>query len=178
MHCGIERISKLYGEIEMGENEKAVVKRWLESVHGRAEDVWESFKANFHEDATWRLIGNTPRSGTFRGLESIKKDFLDVGRRGDGRPGPSVQGLSSDFGIRLEIDQVLSVEDGRVLVLCRSRGSGRNGVPYNNDYAWILTVRGDKIAAMEEYCDTVCIEEAHFDKKLVPRGTTTPVYEK
>jgi hypothetical protein len=162
----------------MGEHEKEVVKRWLDSVYGREEDVWESFKTHFHDDATWMLIGTTPRSGTFRGLDQIKKDFLDVGRKGDGRPGPSVQGLSSDFGIRLEIDKIVSMEDGRVLVQCRSFGSGRNGVPYNNVYAWILTVRGDKIAAMEEYCDTVCIEEAHFDKKLVPRGTTTPVYEK
>jgi ketosteroid isomerase-like protein len=162
----------------MGEHEKQVVKRWLDSIHGGADDVWESFKANFHENATWKLIGTTPRSGTFRGLESIKRDFLDVGRRGDGRPGPSVQGLSSDFGIRVDVDEILSVEDGRVLVLCRSVGSGRNGVPYNNEYAWVIKVRDGKIAELLEFCDTVCIEEAHFDKKLVPRGTTTPVYDK
>jgi len=162
----------------MGEHEKEVVRRWLTAVGGREEDVWESYKAHFHEDATWTLIGTTPRSGTFRGLASIKKDFLDVGRRGDGRPGPSVQGVSSDFGIRVEVHEILSIEDGRVLVLCRSIGSGRNGVPYNNEYCWVVTVRGEKIAAMLEYCDTVCIEEAHFDKKLVPRGTQTPVYEK
>jgi ketosteroid isomerase-like protein len=162
----------------MAEHEKQVVQRWLDSVHGGEDDVWASFRTHFHEDMVWMLIGTTPRSGTFNGLDEIKNKFLELGRRGDGRPGPSVQGLSSDFGIRLEVDKVLSIEDGRVLVQCRSRGSGRNGVPYDNEYAWILTVRGDKIAKMEEYCDTVCIEEAHFDKKLVPRGTTQPVYEK
>jgi ketosteroid isomerase-like protein len=161
----------------MGEHEKKIVRRWLESVYGGENDVWRSFQENFHDDATWTLIGSTPRSGVFRGLESIKKDFLDVGRRGDGRPGPSVQGLSSEFGIRLEVDDMLCLEDGRVVVFCRSYGSGRNGVPYDNVYCWVITVRGDKIASLYEYCDTVAIEEAHFDKKLVPRGTKVPVYE-
>jgi len=160
----------------MGDHEKKVVRDWIESVHGGAEDVWTTFQKYFHDDATWKLIGTTPRSGEFKGLKSIKEDFLDVGRRGDGREGPSVQGLSSEFGIRLEIDDILDIEDGRVLVLCRSVGAGRNGVAYDNEYAWIIGVRGDKIESMYEFCDTVCIEEAHFDKKLVPRGTTEPVY--
>jgi hypothetical protein len=64
---------------------RAVVKRWLDLINGTATDVWESFKANFHDDATCHLIGTTPRFSTFRGLASIKKDFLEVGRKGDGR---------------------------------------------------------------------------------------------
>ncbi|WP_260502288.1 hypothetical protein [Rhodococcus aetherivorans] len=28
-----------------------------------------------------------------------------------------------------------------------------------------------------EFCDTALIEQAQFDKMIVPRGTTTPVYE-
>jgi len=160
----------------VGEHEKSVVRAWIESVHGGADDVWATYLEYFDEDAVWRLIGTTPRSGTFRGLKSIKEDFLDVGRRGDGRDGPSVQGLSSEFGIKLEIDEILDLEGGRVVVLCHSIGSGRNGVPYNNEYCWIVTVEGDKITNLYEFCDTVCIEEAHFDKKLVPRETAEPVY--
>jgi uncharacterized protein len=161
----------------MGEHEKQVVKRWVDAVHGGEEDIWKSIQTHWHEDATWTLIGKTIRSGTFRGLEEIKRDFLDPGRKGDGRQGPSVQGLSSEYGVTLEVDDILSIEDGRVLVLARSNACGRNGVPYSNEYAWIFTVRGDKIAGLYEVCDTLAIEEAHFDKKLVPRGTTTPVYE-
>lgn len=159
------------------EHKKAVVRDWIESIHGRAEDVWATYERCFHNDATWTLIGSTPRSGTFRGLKSIKEDFMAPGRNGDGRPGPSVQGLSSDYGITLDIKDILMLEDGRVVVFCNSDGYGRNGVRYDNEYCWIITVRGDKIAAMYEFCDTVQIETAHFDKKLVPRGTTVPVYE-
>jgi ketosteroid isomerase-like protein len=163
----------------MGKHEEDVVKRWLTTVKGSADQRWPGMLENWHADATWHLIGKTHRSGIWRGLEgpgSIQ-EFMSRGRYGDGRPGPSVQGLSSEYGIRLEVDEVVSLVDGRVLVLCRSYGSGRNGVPYENEYAWLFTVRGDKIAALEEYCDTLTIEEAHFDKELVPRGTTQPVYE-
>jgi ketosteroid isomerase-like protein len=65
-----------------------------------------------------------------------------------------------------------------VVVFCHTDGSGRNGVPYRNEYCWVFTVRGDKIARLDEYCDTVAIEEAHFDKMLVPRGTTVAKYER
>jgi ketosteroid isomerase-like protein len=160
------------------EHEKEVVKRWVDAVGGTEQDIWSSIQEHWHEDASWTLIGSTIRSGTHVGLEAIKRDFLDPGRAGDGRPGPSVQGLSSDHGVTMEVNEILAIEDGRVLVLCKSNASGRNGVPYRNEYAWIFTVRGDKIAGLYEICDTLAIEEAHFDKQLVPRGTETPVYEK
>lgn len=166
-----------YDNPEEAAQKTAVVRDWIESIHGGEDDVWATYERCFHPDAEWRLIGSTPRSGTFKGLDSIKKDFMEPGRRGDGRPGPSVQGLSSDFGISLEISDMLMLEDGRVVVFCVSKGMGRNGVAYDNEYCWIITVRDDKIAAMYEFCDTVLIETAHFDKMLVPRGTTTPVYE-
>lgn len=167
-----------YDNPEEAAHKKAVVRDWIESIHGGEEDVWATYERCFHEDAVWTLIGSTPRSGTFRGLESIKRDFMAPGRRGDGREGPSVQGLSSDFGISLDISEMLMLEDGRVVVFCKSKGAGRNGVAYDNEYCWIISVRGDKISEMYEFCDTVLIETAHFDKMLVPRGTTTPVYQR
>lgn len=162
----------------MFEHEKNVVRGWLETIHGREGDIWAGIQAHWHDDAEWTLIGHCTRSGTFKGLQAIKRDFLEPGRRGDGRPGPSVQGLSSDYGIHFTVRDVLAVEDGRVLALCEVDGRGRNGLPYQNEYAWVFTVRGDKIAKLYEYCDTLCIEEAHFDKELKPRGSTEVVYEK
>jgi len=161
----------------MFESEKEVVRKWLATVGGTEGDIWSGIERYWHQDATWTLIGKTIRSGTFRGLESIKRDFMGPGRKGDEREGPSVQGLSSAYGVRLQVDDVKALEDGRVCVFAKSEACGRNGVPYRNEYCWVLTVRGDRIAAMYEYCDTLAIEEAHFDKMLVPRGTTVPVYE-
>jgi hypothetical protein len=76
----------------------------------------------------------------------------------------------------LQIHEIVSTVDDRVIVFCSSDAAGRNGVPYNNEYCWVFTVREDKIARLDEYCDTLVIEEATFDKKLIPRGTTEPVY--
>ena len=163
----------------MGSREKRVVQEWLAAVRGDSEEVVDAFGQYFHPDATWTLIGSTPISGTYRGLESIQNDFLGANFRGDEREGPSVQGLSQEYGIKpLEVEDVLSLEDDRVVVFCRSDGMGRNGVPYKNQYCWTITVRDDKIASMLEFCDTALIEQAQFDKKILPRGTTTAVYER
>ena len=164
-------------DVATAAHKKGLVRNWIEACHGTFAERWASYEKFFHEDAVWTLIGSTPRSGTFRGLKSIKDDFMAPGRVGDGRPGPSVQGLSSDYGVKLTINDILMLEDGRVVVFCKSDAYGRNGVRYDNEYCWIITVRGDKIAAMYEFCDTVLIETAHFDKMLVPRGTTVPVYD-
>jgi ketosteroid isomerase-like protein len=161
----------------MFEEKKQVVQRYLDRLGGAESDIWQAITDNWHEDAYWKLIGNTARSGTFRGLEAIKRDFMGVGRRGDGREGPSVQGLSSEYPVTMTVDEVVATEDGRVIVFCQSDARGRNGLLYQNEYCWVFEVEGDKIAGLVEFCDTVAIEEVHFDKKLVPRGTTTAVYE-
>ena len=150
----------------MFEHEKQAVQQYLDAVHGSETDVWDAVQTHWHEDASWTLIGHTARSGTFKGLESIKRDFFGPGRKRDGREGPSVQGLSSEYPVTVMVDEVLALEDGRVVVFCGSDGRGRNGLEYKNEYCWVFTVRGDKIAAPYEFCDTVAIEEAHFDKKL------------
>ncbi len=163
----------------MGTKEKQVVQEWLAATRGDSGEVGDAFAGYFHPDATWTLIGSTPISGTYHGLESIQHDFLGANFRGEDREGPSVQGLSQEYGIKpLAVEDVLSLEDGRVVVFCRSDGMGRNGIPYSNQYCWIVTVRDDKIASMLEFCDTALIEQVQFDNKIVPRGTTEPVYER
>jgi uncharacterized protein len=163
----------------MGTREKQVVQDWLAATRGDSDEVGDAFAGYFHPDATWTLIGSTPISGTYHGLESIQDDFLGANFRGEERDGPSVQGLSQEYGIKpLAVEDVLSLEDGRVVVFCRSDGMGRNGISYGNQYCWIVTVRDDKIASMVEFCDTALIEQVQFDKKIVPRGTTRAVYER
>lgn len=160
----------------MGTHQEQVVQRYLDDLFGDEEQIRTAVERHWHEDAVWRLIGQTIRSGEWTGIDGIKA-FLRLGREGDGRGGPSVQGLSSEYGVHMHIHEIVSTVDDRVIVFCSSDSAGRNGVPYNNEYCWVFTVRGDKIARLDEYCDTLVIEEATFDKKLVPRGTTEPVYK-
>ena len=152
----------------MHETEKAVVRRWLDLLTGDVEDVWGGFEAVMAPDVVWTVPGNTPVSGVHRGLEAIQRDFFGrCWETGDGRGG-GVQGLDSEYGLKLTIDQVVALEDGRILVTCSSDARGKNGLPYNNGYCWIITVEDDRITALDEWCDTVMFETAMFDKRLVP----------
>jgi ketosteroid isomerase-like protein len=152
----------------MFEEEKAVVQRWVNLLAGKKDEVWDGFDKVLDPDMTWTVPGTTCVSGTHRGLKAIDEDFF--GRcwtTGDGR-GSGVQGLDDSFGLKMEVQNLVALEDGRVLVTCTSDARGHNGVPYNNNYCWIITVRDGRIVKLDEWCDTVMFETAMFDKVLVP----------
>lgn len=151
----------------MFDENKAVVQRWLDMVSGNREGVWESYKT-LDPAMTWTLIGSTAISGTWRGLNEINDGFQHRCWHGDGR-GSGVQGLDPGYGIKpLKIEEVVALEDGRVLVHCFSDGKGKNGVPYKNEYCWIIAVNNGRIVSMYEFADTVVIERAIFDKQIIP----------
>lgn len=152
----------------MFEIQKEVVKKWLAGVGGDQEQVWNSY-LTCNPAMTWTLIGSTPISGTYRGLEEIKNIFQHKCWNGDGREGSGPQGLDQNYGIHpIKVEEVVALEDGRVMVHCYSDGMGKNGVPYKNEYCWIFRVEGGKIVSVYEFADTVLIERALFDKKLIP----------
>jgi ketosteroid isomerase-like protein len=164
----VRSICEAIEERAVFEEEKAVVQRWLDLLTGDVEDVWGAFRQVMAEDAVWIVPGQTPVSGTHQGLESINRDFFEkCWETGDGR-GSGVQGLSSDYGLTMTIEQVVALEDGRVLVTCTSDARGKNGLAYNNGYCWIIKVADGKITEVLEYCDTMMFETAMFDKRLVP----------
>lgn len=142
--------------------------RWLGAVGGSPDTVWDSFVQNFHPDATWTLIGDTPVSGTHHGLEAIRDDFLTVCWTGDGRGNGSVQGLDGEHGVKITIHEALDAAPDKVVGICESDGVGSNGVPYKNSYCWVITLADGLISAVHEYCDTALVEKAMFDKRVVP----------
>ena len=152
----------------MFEEEKAVVKRWVGLLAGNKDEVWDGFDQVLDPKMTWTVPGKTCVSGTHSGLDAINNDFFGkCWSTGDGR-GSGVQGLDEEYGLKLEVQNLVALEDGRVLVTCTSDARGRNGVPYNNGYCWIITVRNGRIVELHEWCDTMMFETAMFDKKLVP----------
>jgi uncharacterized protein len=61
-------------------------------------------------------------------------------------------------GIDFEIISMTSEAD-RVAVEASGRSVLANGVPYNNHYAFIATIRDDKIVLLKEYFCTKLVEE-------------------
>jgi uncharacterized protein len=118
---------------------RAVVERYVAAVEaGDGPAIRELFAAA----ATWRLFGDMPMSGTWRGRDTIIDEFL-AGALRHYEPG----------SIRLEITAI--VADGeRAVVEWTSRARTRRGEPYENFCVGVFTVRDGKIQAVREYMDT------------------------
>jgi len=117
----------------------AVVERYVAAVEA---GDGAAIRGSFAESATWRLFGDMPMSGTWRGRDTIIDDFL-AGALGHYEPG----------SIRLEITAI--VADGeRAVVEWTSRARTRRGEPYENFCVGVFTVRDGKIQAVREYMDT------------------------
>lgn len=93
------------------------------------------------EDVSWTVMGSTRFSGTYAGKQALMEELL----------GPLFGRLNG--GIRMEVrnliaegDQVVAVADGRAETL--------EGVPYENRYCQVFTIRDGRIVAVEEFLDT------------------------
>ena len=118
---------------------RAVVERYVAAVEA---GDGAAIRDCFSESATWRLFGDMPMSGTWRGRDSIMDEFL-AGALGHYAPG----------SIRLEITAI--VADGhRAVVEWTSRARTRRGEAYENFCVGVFTVRDGKIQAVREYMDT------------------------
>jgi uncharacterized protein len=118
---------------------RTVVERYVAAVEA-ADGA--AIRDSFAESATWRLFGDMPMSGTWRGRDTIIDEFL-AGALGHYEPG----------SIRLEITAI--VADGeRAVVEWTSRARTRGDEPYENFCVGVFTVRDGKIQAVREYMDT------------------------
>ena len=126
---------------------RAVVERYVAAVEaGDGATVRELFAGA----ATWRLFGDMPMSGTWRGRDTIIDEFL-AGALGHYEPG----------SIRLEITAVVA-EGERAVVEWTSRAGTRRGEPYENFCVGVFTVRDGKIQAVREYMDTLYARDTAF----------------
>ena len=108
-----------------------------------------------HADVAWTIIGDTPVSKTFRGIEGFETGLI----------GNVFLQIDPDAGVRVDIIELIAEGDK---VVARAQGTiqGRYG-PYNNTYCHVFTVRDGKIIEDFEYLDTLLIERALYGRKLV-----------
>ena len=106
------------------------------------------------DDMTWTVIGDTPVSGTYRGLKAIQEDFL----------GKVFQQIDHEAGIAMEMVELIA-EGDKVVARTKGTVTGKYG-PYNNTYCHVFTVRDGKIVENIEHLDTALIETALYGKKL------------
>ena len=99
------------------------------------------------EDVSWRWMGVKDWSRTFEGKDQVINGLF-------GGVDDSLDASDSTTNVRGIYG------DGDVVVV---EHSGENRTPdgrtYNNNYCWVIGMRGDKIHEVREYLDTLLVEQ-------------------
>ncbi len=130
---------------------KQVIRDFFAALsNGESERVRELL----HKDVTWTIIGDTPVSRTFQGIEDFETGIL----------GAVFQQIDAAAGVSVEILELIA-EGDKVVARAEGKIKGKFG-PYNNTYCHVFTVRDGKIIDDTEYLDTVLIERSLYGKSL------------
>jgi hypothetical protein len=111
----------------------------------------DRIRASFTEDAVWRLHGDLPLAGPWRGRDAIVDDFLvKVG-------GSLFEPGSQRFEwLSRTADAHAAVVEWRVV----ARTAG--GLDYDNRYLAVFAMDGDRISSVREYTDTEYVRRTLF----------------
>jgi ketosteroid isomerase-like protein len=97
------------------------------------------------DDFTFTLIGKTPFSGTYRGVQELFEKSI----------GPVMSALKTQP--RLVVDKIIAEGDYVVVVDHGEGGVTKEGKDYNNTYCNVIRMHDGKIAEVTEYCDTALV---------------------
>lgn len=133
----------------MSETQK-IVQQWFDCI--AAGDAESAF-ALFASDIVYDLKGTTPVSGVYRGLDQIVNEFFVPWRK------------QIDGDLVVHISELIG-EGERVVALGRGEAKTIHGLRYDNDYAFVFTVKDGLITAVEEFLDTALVETAAYGKTI------------
>lgn len=102
------------------------------------------------DDVTWRVIGSTPVSGTYRS----RSEFL----------GGAAGQLFERFAEPL-VARVTAVHEAGDTVVLQWQGTSRgvNGRPYGQDYCWVMRLADAKVVDVVAYLDTALVDDMFAD---------------
>jgi hypothetical protein len=126
---------------------KSVVERYIAAAESRDE---AALRASFAEDATWRLDGELPISGTWRGRDAILDEFL-----------ATAMSYYEPDSVSIEVTGLIADGDA-VFAEWTSRARTRDGAHYENFCAALFRVRDGRIQAVREYMDTLYASKVAF----------------
>ena len=135
---------------------KALVEKAFEAM---AEADPGPFIELFDDDMVWIITGQNRFSGRFEGKDSINRDLA----------GPLFALFATPYRNRAE--RIIADEDGNVAVLAKGEVKTTSGHDYNNDYCFVLRMRGGKIVELREYMDSALAERALAGLEFAPPVT-------
>lgn len=127
------------------------------AVVERSFDAWQNGTGSpfdlLADDAAWTIVGRSVAAKTYQSREEFMRDVI--------RPfnARMTVGLKPDIrGIYADGDEVIVFFD--------ARATARDGTPYQNTYAWFLTMRDGKIVTAFAFFDSIEFNE--FWKRVTP----------
>lgn len=113
-------------------------------------EAWASGTGSPYElladDAAWTITGKSLASKTYRSREAFMSEVI--------RP----FNARMSVGLKPTIRNIYS-EGDTVIVFFDARGTARDGVAYENTYAWFLTIREGKVTKASAFFDSIAFNE-------------------
>jgi ketosteroid isomerase-like protein len=111
-----------------------------EALASASDDFSKFFDAIFAENVVWTLAGHGPVAGTYHGLKELFEKAENA--------------LFSRFAAPLKPMTCGVWADGdTVLAHIKSSTTALDGVPYNNEYSYIMHMQGGKVVSGIEWLD-------------------------
>ena len=105
------------------------------------------FVAALADDVTWKVMGRTQWSGTYRGKQTVLNELL--------------RQLQSRLADRYRASAERIIAEGPyVVVQARGQAMTTAGMQYNNEYCFIYRVENGQIKEVIEYLDTELVTAA------------------
>ena len=96
------------------------------------------------ENCRWTVTGSCPVSGIYRSRQEFYEKALKA-----------ITALLT-ARVRPTVKQILG-EGDRVVLEWRGESTAKSGIPYNNEYCWILTILDGEITEGIIYSDTALV---------------------
>jgi uncharacterized protein len=121
-------------------------------------DAWKAGKGSpfdlLADDATWTIVGNSVVSKTYPNREAFMREVI--------RP----FNARMQEGLRPTAVRGIHAEGDTVVAFFDAKGTARDGKPYENTYAWFLTLREGKVVSASAFFDSV--EFNDFWRRVTP----------
>lgn len=129
-------------DFETDANNKAAVERAFAAWSAGAGSPFDLLA----DDASWTIAGRSLVSGTYADRASFLREVI----------APFNARMRS--GLKPTVREVVSAA-GRVVVRFDGHALARDGVPYDNSYAWFMQFRGGRVVAVTAFFDSLAFDE-------------------
>lgn len=122
------------------ENKQLLQNIFAELAQGNSRPLVESMADDFR----WRVTGSTRWSRSYNGKETVLKELL-----------APLRSMIADR-IRTTAHQFIA-EGDHVVVEARGNNVTKAGLPYNNEYCFVVRLTDGKLREITEYMDTALV---------------------